>query len=94
MVQALLIPPLARAALDRHELDTFISLLFSPFLAIGSLTTFVVGFNSFVALATGAGAPGVLQRIEEAIGYGTARAFVVAIAPAGFLLYCTIRAYT
>lgn len=86
--------PLARIELTPDELDTYISLLFSPFLAIASLATFIVGLNAFVALAVGAGTAGVRERIDEAMLYGTARAFVVAVAPAGFLLSSTIEVFT
>lgn len=88
-----LIAPMARVALKPDELNTLISLLLSPFLLIASLTTFIVGMTAFVALATGAGKPGVRDRIDEAIAYGTARAFVVAIVPAVFLLASTITVY-
>jgi len=88
------VPLLARVALKRDDLETFIALLFSPFVAIASLTTLIVGFNAFVALAVAAGTPSVRERIEEAIVYGTARAFVVSLPPALFLLASTIDVYT
>jgi hypothetical protein len=94
VTRLVLITPLARIALKPDDLDTFLSLLFSPFVAIASLTTLIVGFNAFVALAASAGTPSARERIDEAIVYGTARAFVAALAPALFLLASTIDVYT
>jgi hypothetical protein len=85
--------PIADGTLTRESLNTFVSLLLSPFAAIASLTTFVVGFNAFVAWLShprGRAHAG----IERAIAYGTARAFGPALIPAGFLLASTIRVYT
>jgi hypothetical protein len=87
------ITPVAKIALNSDQLNTLISLLFSPFLAIASLTTFTVGFAAFAALAANAGKLGVPTRIDDAIAYGTARAFVVAVVPAIFLLASTISVY-
>jgi hypothetical protein len=94
MVHLSSVPLLTQDTLTPDDLVTFIDLLFSPFLAIGSLTTFIVGFNAFVALAATAGPSSVYQRIEEAIVFGTARAFVVSMPPALFLLESTIDSYT
>jgi hypothetical protein len=85
---------LADLALSPEQLDTFISLLFSPFVAIASLTTFVVGLSAVVALATAEDAASARDRVEQAIAYGTARAFVVSILPAGLLIASAIGAYT
>lgn len=89
--------PLAELALDPDQLDTFISLLFSPFVAMASLTTFVVGLSALLALATtedGEDSASARERLEAAIAYGTARAFVVSILPAGLLIASAIGAYT
>jgi hypothetical protein len=84
---------LAELALDPDQLNTFIGLLFSPFVAMASLTTFIVGLSALLALATAEDAPSARERIEGAIAYGTVRAFVASILPAGLLIASAIGAY-
>jgi len=90
----LALTPFADLALTPDQLDTFISLLFSPFVAMASLTTFVVGLSAVVALVTAEGAASARDRVERAIAFGTARAFVVSILPAGLLIASAIDVYT
>jgi hypothetical protein len=85
---------LGAVELTQDQLNTFLGLVFSPFVAIGSLTTFIVGMNAFIALAVSAGLGDVPARIDQAMAYGTARAFVVSLPPAAFLLFTTLKVYT
>ena len=84
----------ADGSLGPNELNTLISLLFSPFLAIASLTTFVVGWSALLAFYYWRRSPYVREGIEGAMAFGTARAFVGSISPAVFLLISTIKVYT
>lgn len=86
--------PLANGSLSPDELNTFIGLLFSPFLVIASLTTFVVGWSALLALYSWDGASDLRERIEGSMAFGTVRAFLVSIPPAAFLLFSTIKVYT
>ena len=86
--------PLADGSLSPDELNTLIGLLFSPFLVIASLTTFVVGWSALLALHSWDGASDLRERIEGAMAFGTVRAFLASVPPAAFLLYSTIRVYT
>jgi hypothetical protein len=83
-----------RVTLSPEELDTLISLLFSPLMAMASLTTFIVGLNAFAVMVRLAGQAGVEQRMAAAINYGIARAFVVSLFPGVLLIWSTIEVYT
>jgi hypothetical protein len=76
------------------DLDTFISLMFSPLMAMASLTTFVVGLSAFASMVASAGRPDVVDRMAADVSYGVALAFPLSIWPAGILLVSTLRAYT
>jgi hypothetical protein len=80
-------------SLKAGELDTLISLLASPFLVIASLTTFVIGLGAFLAFYRWRKSPYLRERIDDAVAFGTARAFVISIPPAVFVVYSTIEAY-
>jgi hypothetical protein len=86
--------PFADGSLGPDELNTLIDLFFSPFLVIASLTTFVVGWSACVAAYLWREASDVRERVEDAIAFGTVRAFVVSIPPAVFLLTSVIEVYT
>jgi hypothetical protein len=94
MLALLSAAPFADGSLTPDELSTLIDLVFSPFLVIASLTTFVVGWSAWLAFYQWRGTQYVRDRIENTIAFATVRAFVVSIPPAIFLLFSTIDVYT
>jgi hypothetical protein len=86
--------PFADVSLEAEELNTLIGLFASPFLVIASLTTFVVGWSACVAAFRSWETPYMRERVEDAIAFGTVRAFVVSIPPAVLLVISVIEVYT
>jgi hypothetical protein len=85
--------PNALATLNPDDLNTLVSLMLSPLLVIGSLTTFIVGLSAFASWLRYLWMGGTETQMAAAVNYGIARAFVVSLAPSAFTLLSALQAY-
>jgi hypothetical protein len=81
------------ATLNPEELNTLVSLLLSPLLVMGGLTTFIVGLSAFASWLSYEDTSGTETQMAAAVNYGIARAFVVSLAPSAFTLLSALHAY-